>query len=231
MTTGKAAAVAVVLPCLAYAAVTALTERICTDTAVPSGKERRAARAIRDNVTPFQKWGSRQFTSPYLERYYGAAWYFTQSETDDCKGPFLAALAAALERYADVDLYLLAHHNHLQYWVAELPPGPRTHLRLAYNTGCRDAGQGPAWLKLGARAYVGHPGASASPVFYVYFLRRWTRGAILRDAVDESNSLMQRTLDRAAAVSFGALDADRVGRDSEAFCYGDERLRFAGGRD
>ena len=70
MTKGKAVAVAVLLAGLAYGAVTALTERVCPDTGVPPGRERRAALAIRDNVTPFQKWGSRQFTAPYLERYY-----------------------------------------------------------------------------------------------------------------------------------------------------------------
>jgi len=231
MTKGKAVAVAVLLAGLAYGAVTALTERVCPDTGVPPGRERRAALAIRDNVTPFQKWGSRQFTAPYLERYYDAAWYFTESDADDCKGPFLATLGAALERYPDVDLYLLAHHNYFLTWVAELPPGRRGHLRLVYNTGCRDAGQGPWWVQLGGRAYVGHPGDSMSPVFYFYFLRRWTRGATLGDAVGEANRLMRRALDRMGAVSLGALDADQVTRDSEAFCYGDDRLRFPGGRD
>ena len=58
----------------------------------------------------------------------------------------------------------LAHHNHFLYWVAQLPPEWRVHLRVVYNTGCRDAGQGPSWLKLGARTYVGHSGDSVDGI-------------------------------------------------------------------
>jgi hypothetical protein len=223
-----AAGVAVLLACLAYGAVVALTERPFWDTAVPAGKERRAAVAIRDNVPPFQKWGSRHFTWPYLEHYYDTAWYFTQSDSDECKRALLSALDAALKRYPEVDLYLLAHNNYFVYWVAELPPERRGRLRLVYNTGCRDLQQGPWWLRLGARAYVSHPGVSASPVFYFYFLRRWTRGATLREAMDESNDLMRSTLARVELGSFGTVDAAAITRESEAFCHGEQGLRFAG---
>ncbi len=228
MKKSTAGAIAVLLPCLAYVAVVVLTERVFWQTAVPLGKERRAALAIRDNVTPFQKWGSKHFTQPYLDRYYDAAWYFTQSDTDDCKQAFLSRLDAALQRYAEVDLYQLAHGNYFVRWVAELPPDRRGRIRLVYNTGCRDLQQGPLWLSLGAKAYVGHPGVSASPVFYVYFLRRWTRGAALQDALDESNGLMRSTLARAAFLSFGKLDAARTYQESEAFCYGKKEIRFTG---
>lgn len=128
----------------------------------------------------------------------------------------------------DVDIYLLAHGNHFVRWVAELPPARRARLRLVDNTGCRDLGQGPRWLRLGAKAYVGHPGISASPVFYFYFLRRWTRGEGLEQAIDGSNALMRSTLARAEFFSFGRLDAARTGRESEAFCYGQKGLRFGG---
>ena len=88
-----------------------------------------------------------------------------------------------------MDLYLLAHHNHYVNWVAQVPAAARSHLRLVYNTGCRDVRQGPRWLNLGARAYVGHPGESASPVFYFFFLRRWTRGYSLGEAVERSQPI------------------------------------------
>src|SRR5262249_59053518 len=97
-----AAVIAALLPCAACGVVLALTERVSGDTGVPPGQERRAAVAIRDDVTPFQKWGSRQYSWPYLERYYGAAWYFTQSGTDSRKQAFLSGLEAALERHAEV---------------------------------------------------------------------------------------------------------------------------------
>jgi hypothetical protein len=227
----RAAIVAVLSPLLAYGVVVGLTDRVIGNTSIPAGKDRRAALAIRDNVTPFQKWGSKQFTQPYLNEYYDAAWYFTQSDGDTCKDAFLARLDSALHRYDEVDLYLLAHSNAFVDWVGELPADRRGHLRLVYNTGCRDLDQGPVWLGLGARAYVGHPGESASPIFYVYFLRRWTRGVPLRQAIDESNARMRGVLARTEWLSFGAVDAAQEYRESEAYCHGADRLYFAGGRD
>jgi hypothetical protein len=224
----KAAAITILLPCLSYLLVVALTDRVFSDTAVPPGKERRAAVAIRDNVTPFQKWGSKHFTWPYLERYYGAAWYFTQSESEDRRHELLSCLKTALQDYPEVDLFLLAHNNWFVHWVAKLPAERLGHIRLVYNTGCGDLQQGPLWLSLGAKAYIGHPGISASPVFYFYFLRRWTRGATLQEAMDESNSLIRSTLARVQLLSLGRVDAARACQESEAFCYGDKGLRFAG---
>ncbi len=231
MKKSTAAIVALLLPCAAYVGVVALTDRVFWNTAIPAGKERRAAVAIRDNVTPFQKWGSRNFTWSYLRRYYDTAWYFTQSDSDNCKPAFLSCLDKALERYEEVDLFLLSHGNPFVRWVAELPSQRRSHIRLVYNTGCRNLQQGPLWLSLGVKAYVGHPGDSASPVFYVFFLRRWTRGATLQEAMDESNRLMRSTLARAESLSCGRLDAAKVSQESEAFCYGDRELRFTGSRE
>ena len=225
MKKSTAALVAGLLPCLAYGAVVVFTERVFWDTSIPPGKEQRAALAIRDNVTPFQKWGSRRFTWPYLDRYYDAAWYFTQADSQDHKQSFLSCLDDALQRYEQVDLYLLAHGNHYLVWVAELPAEHKAHLRLVYNTGCGDLEQGPQWLRQGAKAYVGHPGTSTSPVFYFYFLRRWSRGYTLRDAVAESNREMHAALRRAEFFSFGAVDAEKTMQESEANCHGDSQLR------
>ena len=231
MKKSKAMGIAMLLPCLAYAVIVALTERVFWDTGAPLGKERRAAIAIRDNVSPFQKWGSKQFTLPYLDKYYDAAWYFTQAFRGDCKDTFLSTLDTALQRYPEVDIFLLAHSNQYIAWVAEVPSERRRHIRLVYNTGCRDLRQGDSWLDLGAKAYVGHPGVSASPVFYFFFLRRWTRGSTLHDAMDESNRLMRLDLARTEVLSFGNVNAATVSQESEAFCYGDGQLRFQGSQE
>ncbi len=64
--------VALGLACLACGFVlSVLGDGIYWNTAFPPGKELRAALAVRDNVTPFQKWGSALFTQRYLKRYYG----------------------------------------------------------------------------------------------------------------------------------------------------------------
>jgi len=231
MPTNKPTAVviALLLPCLAYAAVVALTDRVFWRTAIPDRKERRAAVAIRDNVTPFQKWGSKHFTWPYLDGYYDTACYCTQSRSNDCKQAFLACLDAALERHTEVDLFLLAHTNSFVRWMTALPQERRSHIRLVYNTGCCNLQQGPMWLRLGAKAYVGHPGISESPIFYFYFLRRWIQdGAVLENAVDESNGLMQTALARMEFVSLGETNTAKTTRATRAFCYGEKRLRFTG---
>src|SRR5262245_50830602 len=66
---------------------------------VPPGKERRAAVAIRDDVTPFQKWGSREFTLPYVRGHYAGAWYITQSASDPKLTEFRDTLQHALDTY------------------------------------------------------------------------------------------------------------------------------------
>jgi len=131
-----------------------------------------------------------------------------------------------LKRYPQVDLFILAHDNRLVTWIEGLPAEQRERLRLVYNTGCYDLKQGPLWLSLGAKAYVGHPGYSVSPVFYFYFLRRWTRGIKLADAIEESNALMRLIITRAQLFSFGKLKMDKKIQESEAFCYGDRELHL-----
>lgn len=154
-----------------------------------AGREHRAAFAIRDYVIPFQQWGTRAFTVPNLEAAYGRVEYMTQREwREDLSEEFARRLGALLETHEAVDLFLLAHSNPFVDWVAKVPPRLRTRLRLVYNTGCYDLKQKDAWLGLGARAYVGHVGSSDSPVFYVYFLRRWLRGSTLHEVVAESNA-------------------------------------------
>jgi len=211
------------------AIVPAATDVPLREVEVPAGREHRAAIAIRDDVTPFQKFGSREFTLPYLERYYGQARYFTLSGKRSQFEEFSAAVSQALTEFPAVDLFVLAHSNQLIRWVAILPEEDRRRLRLVYNTGCTDLKQGPEWLELGAKSYIGHAGVSFSPVFYVYFLRRWTRGMELNEAVRDSNARAFRIFDALGAISFGSLDAERVKADSEAIIFGDRSLRIEGG--
>jgi len=219
--------IALALACLACVFVlSVLGDGIYWNTAVAPGKELRAALAIRDNVTPFQKWGSEVFTLRYLKRYYGGAWYFTQSKKGDLEKETTSCLDRALERYPCVDIYLLAHTNEYVEWVARLPAERRQRLRLVYNTGCHNNSQGPKWLKLGAKAYVGHPGESWSSVFYYLFLRHWTRTGTVQEAVDGSNHRMETTLKEWEAITFGHWTAASVMENSEASCYGDGQLRL-----
>lgn len=219
--------VAVFLPVAAYAMVVGLfAGRLYWNTAVPSGRDQRAALAIRDNVTRFQKWGTKVFTQDYLDRYYDAAWYFTQAKKGDLKQEFVACLDKALERYPNVDLYLLAHTNEYIEWAAQLPAERRAHLRLVYNTGCHNLSQGPRWLELGAKAFVGHPGESWSSVFYYYFLRDWARGATVQEAMDASNASAATAFGQWAIMTFGKYSAERIVEESTASASGDTAIRI-----
>ncbi len=222
-----AAAIAVILAGCAYALVVVVVgDGIFWDTSVPPGREHRAALAIRDNVTPFQKWGTKLFTWGYLKRYYGAAWYFTQAKKGDLEDEFVACLDEALDRYPAVDLYLLAHTNEYVDWVAQLPVERRQRIRFVYNTGCHNLPQGPRWLELGADAYIGHPGVSSSSVFYCFLLRRWTRGGTLDDAITAGNAVADKTFRQYELLTMGRAKADWFIQESTASSFGDTRLRI-----
>lgn len=157
--------------------------------------ETRAAVALRDHVIPFQKWGTKLFTLPHLEESYDRVYYLTQETFGDKREELAAAVADALATHDHVDLFLLAHGNRFVDWLDGIDPVARQKLRLVYNTGCGGADQGEDWIALGADAYVGHPALqSLSPVFYVFFLRRWVRGHGLADAVDAANRAAHRRL-------------------------------------
>ena len=161
------------------------------------GRPSRAALALRDRVVPFQMWGTALFTEPQLGRAYGEVRYFGQrAPGEDWEAEVTRALEDLLRRHERVDLFLVSHSNRYHRWVERLDPALRARLGLVYNTGCEDLDQSGRWIELGADAYVGHPGLSASPVFYFYFLRRWTRGAPLDEAVGQSNAQMEAALGR-----------------------------------
>jgi len=222
-----AALIAIALIGLAYALVVwLLGDAAFWSTAVPPGKELRAALAIRDRVPPFQQWGSEMFTRRYLSRYYAESWYFTQPRKGALKRQFTACLNCALERYPNVDLFLLAHTNEYVDWVAQIPAERRQRLRLVYNTGCHNQPQGPKWLDLGAKTYIGHPGTTWSPFFYFFFLRRWTRGSDIEQATVASNALMERKLKIWERVTLGHWNAAALMYESKASSFGRNNLRI-----
>jgi len=212
--------ITLLLPCLICAGLALIVERPFWRFQRQAPPHRRAAVALRDDVIPFQKWGTKVFTLPYLEQYYEYTVYFTQSPDNATQQAFIATLTQALAQYDSVDLFFLAHSNHYIDWVATIDPALRAKIRLVYNTGCYDAAQAQAWLQLGAQTAVAHPGLSDSPVFYFFFLRRWTLGEPLDRVVAASNERMRGVFDMASAATQGYLDPDERFINSQALCFG-----------
>ena len=192
-----------------------------------AGRGDRAAIALRDHVIPFYKHGTKLFTLPALERSYGEVRYLTQRHRGDRRQEFLAALDDLLARHEQVDIFLLVHgRGPYVHWLRQLDRDRLARLRLVYSTGCGDTAQADDWLALGADAYVSHPGRlSISPIFYVYFLRRWLQGLPLDQAVAEAN---ERTAPRLAPIAQliameHLVDHTRAGR------FGDGTLQIDAG--
>jgi hypothetical protein len=212
--------VVVLVPLLVLALLATQIERPFWRFSPIPGRERRAAVALRDAVSPFEQWGSQAFTLPYLERYYDRAYYITEIPGMDPREAFVSSVRAALAQYEAVDIWLLAHSNEYIDWVATIEPALRHRIRLVYNTGCYDEAQAAAWLRIGAAAYVGHPGESWSPVFYVYFLRRWSLGTSLELVVSDSNAQMSRTLGWMGRLPGIVAGPQELCEESRASCYG-----------
>ncbi|MBH25326.1 MAG: hypothetical protein CMH57_12920 [Myxococcales bacterium] len=223
-------------PAWVCAAVTLLTFVVAaslltrlTDSPMPpvptAERSGRAAIALRDHVVPFQMWGSMIFTRPLLERSYESAYYLAQhSRGDRIEARLTQTLEVALREHEQVDLFIISHSNRFLYHVSRLDPELRQRLRLVYNTGCYDLDQARRWIALGADTYVGHPGLSASPVFYFFFLRRWVRAMGAQEAMVASNAEMKRILYMALPKTSGRLHPDVVWRDSEAKLSGDQEV-------
>lgn len=200
----------------------------CAEDAPP--KVRHAVVVLRDHVPAYQKLASQKFTLHYVESAYDACTYLEATATDDARARLLDALRTAASTNDTVDLLLLAHGNRYDTWVAALEPAARAKLRLVYNTGGGDAPQGPSWLRLGARAYVGHPGSNVAPVFLAHLLPKWVDGARLEDAVAEANrktkdELTSKTASAIATVveAFGGpkTDPSKLWAGTEAQLTGD----------
>jgi hypothetical protein len=184
----------------------------------------RAAFAVRDLVPPLQQWGTRSFTLPLLESAYAHVEYLTlRDDGRVAKQLYQERLGALLDRGLPVDLFLLAHTNEFVTWTSELAPERRALLRLVYDTGCFDFRQRESWLALGARAFVGHVGESASTLFYVPFLRGWVRDASLGTLVDETNRRAALLIQRWALLH--GVEAAPILEATRAELAGDASLR------
>lgn len=181
----------------------------------------RAALAYRDREIPFFQWGTQIFTQPLLEDHYAEVRYITERQRGDRRLLFSAA-ADLLAKYESVDVFLAVHgERRLRRGFRHLPH--RERLRLVYSTGCADARFGQDWLDLGADAFVGHDGVlSVSPLFYVYFLRRWVEGLPLVTAVEQANAQMANRL-AASRLMVGAAQAHALVNQTRARIVGEAR--------
>ena len=205
----------------------------CAKPAPPGPRPRVAAVAIRDTVPGYQQWSTEKFTVPKLEGGYDAHWYLTESKRGEKHKDFVDVLGEACRKHDAVDVWLLAHGNHYIDWVQELPEAERAKLRLVYDTGGGDSFIGPQWLRLGAKAFVGHPSSNVAPLFYARFLPAWLEGKPLRDAVDEANKAMKGDLDSTVAKLIEKAagkpgDLKRLEAGTDADLFGDASLKHLG---
>ncbi len=176
-----------------------------------------AAITIRDNVSSFEKFGTRLFTIPYLNKHYNQVVYHTEGYKEEKRENFISDLTTLLNQYDSVDIFLLAHGNYYYVWLQEISHDLRKKIRLVYNTACSGSMQEEEWKRLGVNKYVAHKSqVSASPLFYFYFLRRYCNGYPLEKAVNESNQQMHTRLCRLKMITLGYAIMDPVvERESE----------------
>jgi len=209
--------VLLVLLCLSFTGVVYFTESPVLLFSSPKKNAGNAAIAIRDNVIPFQKFGTRLFTYPNLTGAYGKVVYLTEYKRNEKRDEFIKELDKLLDEYKQVDVLLLAHANEFYKWVREIDSVKRKNIRLVYNTGCAGSAQEAIWLDLGVKSYVAHASnQSISPVFYFYFLRRWCGQQTLERAVTEGNVNMELKLNR-----LGVKVDPLVLNESRAACFGE----------
>lgn len=187
---------------------------------VGDGRERRAAVAIKGDDPAFAQWVAKVFTLPYLERYYARTYYVTELPDTDPQAAFVGGLQEALTQYETVDIFILAHSNHYEEWIAAIDPELRRKIRLVYNTGCGNVSTAPEWIEAGATTSIAHPGESESPIFFFYFLRRWTLGENIDEAIADSNGRLRRVIDWQARLPVGDIDPEVVYQATEAQCFG-----------
>ena len=192
-----------------------------------------AAIAFRDDVPGYQKVASQKYALHYLDGTYESVVYLEANPTDDGQVRLQDAVRAAAVRFDTVDLFFLSNGGRYDLWARPLEAPVRAKLRFVYDTGAGDARQGPAWVALGARAFVGHPAGNVAPLFLGYFLPRWVQGVELRKAMDEANKETKGDLTGTLAkgvvgvldkVGGPHLDTPKLWAGTEAELYGDPTL-------
>lgn len=184
-----------------------------------SGPHRKgeAAIAIRDFVPGYQQFFTERYTVPRLEAAYEQSWYLTETQSVKKRAELAAALDDATNRYAHVDLYLLAHGNRYIDVVRALRPEQRAKLRLVYDTGGGSAQQGEQWRELGVGTFIGHPGGNIAPAFYVYFLPQWLKEQNAAAAMKSANASVRELLySPVGSVAERWVDRDALWAGTEA---------------
>lgn len=205
----------------------------CQKGAAPAPPVPRGAVFFRDHVPEYQRVASREYTLGAFKSGWEHLEYVEATATDDGRVRCLDAIRARAKVDATVDVFFLSNGDAYDGWLVDLEPAVRQKLRLVYNTGGGGASQGPAMLRLGAQAYVGHPGANVAPLFYRAFLTRWLEGVSLRKAVDEGNDATKRDVTGLVmkgvskgldAVGGPHLDPAKLWAGTEARLWGDDTL-------
>jgi hypothetical protein len=193
----------------------------------------RAAIAFRDNVPEYQKVASKQYTMHYLDGHYVSVEYLEATPVDPGETRWLAAVESAALTNDSVDCFFLSNSGDYATWGAALSPVARAKLRFVYSTGAGGSWQGPAWLKLGAHAYIGHPSGNVAPLFWRYFLPAWVDGTALQKSMDDANTGtrddMSGTIAKGVEKALEAVNGPRIDRPklisgTEAVLYGDGTL-------
>ncbi len=193
----------------------------------------RGAVFFRDHVPEYQRVASKEYTLSAFQSGFEHLEYVEATATDDGRARCLDAIRARAKVDDSVDVFFLSNGDRYDLWLADLEEPVRRKLRLVYSTGGGGAWQGPAILRLGARAYVGHPGANVAPLFYRAFLKRWLDGAPLRKAVDDGNDATKKDVTGLVmkgvskgldAVGGPHLDPAKLWAGTEAQLYGDDSL-------
>jgi len=193
----------------------------------------RGAVFFRDHVPEYQRVASREYTESAFRSGWQHFEYLEATAADDGRTRCLDAIRARAAVDASVDVFFLSNGDDYASWLSALEHPVRSKLRLVYSTGGGGAHQGSAMVGLGAKAYVGHPGANVAPLFYRAFLKRWLAGASLRKAVDDGNAqtkddvtgvVMKGVAKGLDAVGGPHLDPAKLWTGTEARLFGDETL-------
>ena len=188
---------------------------------------------FRDDVPAYQKLASQKYAEHQLDGSYDVHTYLEATAVDDGKVRWLKAMQDAAARFTTVDAFFFSNGGRYDLWAEGLDAVTRSRVRLVYNTGASNAGQGTRWVALGAKAYVGHRGGNVAPVFLAAFLPRWLKGKKLSDAVAEANrethddldGLVAQGIEQVLDVAGGPhLDRARLWAGTEAVITGDSTL-------
>ncbi len=177
-----------------------------------------------------------QLYRPLLEDHYGSVSVVRGHDPD----ALLEAMATAGDRFAAVDLFVMAHtntdggtklaHVPVHRFVEELTPEQRGHLRLLYSMGCEDGNRltAASMHHIGFQTFVGHVGASPNFLLTEGFLDGWLSGEqTASQAAERAHRAVREEILPALPGAFYCLYAstpDSVAQDIAPFVSGEDIL-------